>query len=72
MGPLEILILLAVIATPIMLITRYVQRRNSQRPCPRCGNQVPNGLLRCQACGLDFGSVGSPPPPPPPPPAAGQ
>jgi hypothetical protein len=30
-----------------------IPRLNS-RPCPRCGERVPNGTLHCPACDYDF------------------
>jgi hypothetical protein len=28
------------------------------RPCPRCGEQVPNGVLNCEHCQFDFRTIG--------------
>lgn len=29
------------------------------RPCPRCGEAVPNGKLECEHCAFDFNAIGS-------------
>lgn len=59
-GPLEVLILLALVGV-VVLVVRMLRRQanQSQRPCPRCGKPVPNGVLDCSACGFDFRAIGS-------------
>jgi hypothetical protein len=42
-----------------MIVLRRLQDHSESRPCHRCGARVPNGVLECEACGFDFGSVGS-------------
>lgn len=39
-----------------MPLKRDVQ---ASRPCPRCGERVPNGVLDCEACGFDFRTIGA-------------
>ena len=60
-GPLDILIVLILLAIPWMIVARIRHHMNS-RPCLRCGERVRNGDLRCEACGFDFASVGASPP----------
>jgi hypothetical protein len=31
------------------------------RPCPRCGQGVEKGVLRCENCGFDFKTIGAQP-----------
>ena len=31
----------------------------AQRPCPRCGEGVQNGVLDCPHCGFDFRMIGA-------------
>ncbi len=52
-GPLEIVIVLVMVAIPVMIVMRLEQWMTS-RPCPRCGERVANGKLECRACGYDF------------------
>jgi Flp pilus assembly protein TadB len=41
------------------LILRLLQSRLRSRPCPRCGERVPNSVLLCSRCGFDFAQVGT-------------
>jgi len=60
-GPLELLLLLALavgLICVVVLVVRLSRRANgSQRPCPRCGRPVVNGVLDCPACGFDFRTI---------------
>lgn len=60
-GPLELLILLLMIGTPVLLIVLLVRRSNASRPCPQCGTRVKNGQTQCGACDYDF-RIGTKPP----------
>ena len=40
----------------IMWASDGAQRRD--RPCARCGEAVPNGVLDCPHCGFDFRTIG--------------
>ena len=33
--------------------------RPDDRPCPRCGQRVANGVLDCPHCGFDFRTIGT-------------
>ena len=57
-GPLEIFILLVLFGSGALVVSSISRRLNS-RPCLRCGERVPNGQLRCDACGFDFETIGS-------------
>lgn len=62
MGPLEALLILAVLATPVALLIwvfhriRFAMR---SRPCPRCGKPVRRGNLDCPHCSFDFRTIGT-------------
>jgi hypothetical protein len=47
---------------PKYLIDRrkYPLKKDVQasRPCPRCGEPVPNGVLDCPQCSFDFRIIG--------------
>ena len=53
-----VLVLIAVVATPIALGVRIVRRAQS-RPCPNCGYSVRRGVLTCEECGFDVSTVGT-------------
>jgi len=36
-----------------------IEGAQDSRPCPRCGEQVDNGVLDCTHCGFDFRTIGS-------------
>lgn len=48
----------------------WFMTRPKVRACPRCGDDVKKGEMRCTSCGFDFTTMGNPAPPPPPPPPA--
>jgi hypothetical protein len=45
---------LAISALVGALILRLLQSQVQSRACPRCGERVPNGILKCDRCGFDF------------------
>jgi ABC-type protease/lipase transport system fused ATPase/permease subunit len=51
--------LVAFIAAVIAALIFWVSDGTSSRPCPRCGEQVPNGVLSCEHCQFDFNTIGS-------------
>jgi hypothetical protein len=63
-GPLELIMILVVIAVPVVVIyeiVRFATRTSGYRPCARCGEPVKNGVLDCPQCGFDFRTIGAPP-----------
>jgi len=53
--------LLGAIAFAVLVIAAlvfWVSGEGSGRPCPRCGEQVPNGELTCAHCAFDFNTIG--------------
>jgi hypothetical protein len=58
MGPLELLILLVLVALPVTAVLLVV-RAVSRRACPRCGKRVKRGRLDCPHSGFDFRSIGA-------------
>lgn len=43
-----------VIAGIGMWVAEGSKRAPTSRPCPVCGEAVPNGLTQCESCGHDF------------------
>jgi Flp pilus assembly protein TadB len=53
--------LIALVVFLIAGIAMWVTESNdSSRRCPRCGEQVPNGVLDCGSCAFDFRTIGKP------------
>jgi hypothetical protein len=50
--------LIAFIAALIAGLIYWVGDGSASRPCPRCGEQVPNGVLNCEHCQFDFRTIG--------------
>lgn len=42
----------------VFLSLIWFMTRTRNRPCPRCGEDVKKGVMRCKACGYDFHAVG--------------
>ena len=42
------------------LILWVTEQKPNSRPCPVCGEQVPNGTTACASCGHDFRAAASP------------
>jgi len=53
MGPVELVILLILVAIPVGAIYLVVRSVRTRR-CPRCNSRVKNGVLVCTACGHEF------------------
>ncbi len=56
--------LLGLVALGVCLIVGLVMwvgdgARRRDRPCVRCGEAVPNGILDCPHCGFDFRTIGA-------------
>ena len=49
---------LVIPSTLIAFIAGRTRGRLKSRPCPRCGNRVPVGVMSCEACGFDFTTIG--------------
>jgi hypothetical protein len=47
-----------IVVLAILLLVIWLVRRANSRACPRCGNRVKTGRLRCESCGFDFNAVG--------------
>ena len=55
--------MLGLIALGVSLIggvVMFATDRSGSRACPRCGEQVKNGVLDCPHCGFDFRTIGAP------------
>ncbi|HET7443836.1 MAG TPA: hypothetical protein VFJ57_04180 [Solirubrobacterales bacterium] len=64
-GPLEVIIVLVMVAISVIVvfrILRFANRSRRHRPCARCGERVKNGVLDCPHCGFDFRTIGAPAP----------
>jgi hypothetical protein len=55
--------LLALAVVVIAAVVFFATDRSDSRPCPRCGEQVKNGVLDCPHCSFDFRTIGAPEPP---------
>lgn len=42
----------------VFLSIIWFMTRPRTRDCPRCGEGVKKGVMRCQSCGFDFANVG--------------
>lgn len=42
----------------VFLSLIWFMTRPRTRPCPRCGEDVKKGVMRCGACGFDFAALG--------------
>jgi len=54
-----------IIAAVVLLATENFTADSSSRdrPCPRCGEPVQNGVLDCPHCAFDFRTIGATVPP---------
>jgi predicted RNA-binding Zn-ribbon protein involved in translation (DUF1610 family) len=50
---------LAFVVCLIVGLVQWVNGNSDSRPCPRCGEAVPNGVLRCEHCAFDFNAIGA-------------
>jgi Na+/proline symporter len=44
----------------VFLSLIWFMTRPRTRPCPRCGEDVKKGVMRCGSCGFDFAEMGQP------------
>jgi ABC-type protease/lipase transport system fused ATPase/permease subunit len=51
--------LIAFVAAIVATLVYWVSDGASSRPCPRCGERVPNGVLTCERCEFDFKAIGA-------------
>lgn len=51
--------LIALAAALVVAVILFATDRSGSRACPRCGEQVKNGVLDCPHCDFDFRTIGT-------------